>query len=196
MLKIVVINRQQLCKQKSTQQLKALIQQKIARIILRGARAYTDIALTTVQLFRRSSLANLTGTRRTDSEHTSGIFRDSLLPFRGIVVLLFLYCDSANKEGSTESADFQRVFWSERRDLNSRPPVPQTGALTGLRHAPMAATIVIGHIDRNIPPRINGETKIAIGAVAIILTRPGSDCGGFWIWVVRATTSASYSPRS
>ncbi len=27
-------------------------------------------------------------------------------------------------------------FWSERRDLNSRPPVPQTGALTGLRYAP------------------------------------------------------------
>src|SRR5256885_3683051 len=27
--------------------------------------------------------------------------------------------------------------WSERRDLNSRPPVPQTGALTRLRHAPM-----------------------------------------------------------
>src|SRR6185437_8460158 len=26
--------------------------------------------------------------------------------------------------------------WSERRDLNSRPPVPQTGALTRLRHAP------------------------------------------------------------
>src|SRR5258706_7840589 len=27
-------------------------------------------------------------------------------------------------------------YWSERRDLNSRPPVPQTGALTRLRHAP------------------------------------------------------------
>src|SRR3954452_3840158 len=27
--------------------------------------------------------------------------------------------------------------WSERRDLNSRPPVPQTGALTRLRHAPI-----------------------------------------------------------
>jgi hypothetical protein len=27
--------------------------------------------------------------------------------------------------------------WSERRDLNSRPPVPQTGALTGLRYAPL-----------------------------------------------------------
>ena len=26
--------------------------------------------------------------------------------------------------------------WSGRRDLNSRPPVPQTGALTRLRHAP------------------------------------------------------------
>ena len=30
----------------------------------------------------------------------------------------------------------QEVIWSERRDLNSGPPVPQTGALTGLRYAP------------------------------------------------------------
>ena len=35
-VKIVVINRQELCDLKSTVQLKALIQQKIARIILRG----------------------------------------------------------------------------------------------------------------------------------------------------------------
>jgi hypothetical protein len=28
------------------------------------------------------------------------------------------------------------ILWSERRDLNPRPPVPQTGALTGLRYAP------------------------------------------------------------
>ena len=28
--------------------------------------------------------------------------------------------------------------WSERRDSNSGPPVPQTGALTGLRYAPKA----------------------------------------------------------
>src|SRR5262245_22172980 len=27
-------------------------------------------------------------------------------------------------------------YWSERGDLNSRPPVPQTGALTRLRYAP------------------------------------------------------------
>ena len=34
-------------------------------------------------------------------------------------------------------------FWSERRDLNSGPPVPQTGALTGLRYAPsQTATIM------------------------------------------------------
>ena len=26
--------------------------------------------------------------------------------------------------------------WSEREDLNLRPPVPQTGALTRLRYAP------------------------------------------------------------
>jgi hypothetical protein len=28
------------------------------------------------------------------------------------------------------------IYWSERGDLNSRPPVPQTGALTRLRYAP------------------------------------------------------------
>jgi hypothetical protein len=32
--------------------------------------------------------------------------------------------------------DFVEEGWSERRDLNSGPPVPQTGALTGLRYAP------------------------------------------------------------
>lgn len=31
--------------------------------------------------------------------------------------------------------------WSEWRDSNPRPLVPQTSALTGLRHAPTAATI-------------------------------------------------------
>ena len=36
------------------------------------------------------------------------------------------------------------IFWSGRRDLNSRPPVPQTGALTGLRHAPTGTARTIG----------------------------------------------------
>jgi hypothetical protein len=35
--------------------------------------------------------------------------------------------------------DLLWFFWSERRDLNSGPPVPQTGALTGLRYAPNGA---------------------------------------------------------
>jgi hypothetical protein len=33
---------------------------------------------------------------------------------------------------------FPLLLWSGRLDLNQRPPVPQTGALTRLRHAPMA----------------------------------------------------------
>src|SRR4029077_19747560 len=35
-----------------------------------------------------------------------------------------------------KSIQKQWLGWSERRDLNSGPPVPQTGALTGLRYAP------------------------------------------------------------
>ena len=33
-------------------------------------------------------------------------------------------------------------YWSERRDLNSRPPVPQTGALTRLRYAPIPGALL------------------------------------------------------
>src|SRR4029079_9939043 len=35
-------------------------------------------------------------------------------------------------------------YWSERRDSNSRPPVPQTGALTGLRYAPTRQRVRCG----------------------------------------------------
>ena len=45
---------------------------------------------------------------------------------------------------------FQSLSWSERRDLNSGPPVPQTGALTGLRYAPTDAEIInFTRISRN-----------------------------------------------
>jgi hypothetical protein len=40
------------------------------------------------------------------------------------------------KPGKPRSARSTLIYWSERRDLNSGPPVPQTGALTGLRYAP------------------------------------------------------------
>ena len=37
-----------------------------------------------------------------------------------------------------QKAPYYRGFcWSEREDLNLRPLVSQTSALTGLRHAPM-----------------------------------------------------------
>src|SRR5438105_7539984 len=42
--------------------------------------------------------------------------------------------------------------WSERRDSNSGPPVPQTGALTGLRYAPMKGRTIVSPF-----PRCNGE---------------------------------------
>ena len=40
-------------------------------------------------------------------------------------------------EAALEVIDFAFEKWSERRDSNPRPLVPQTSALTGLRHAPM-----------------------------------------------------------
>lgn len=50
------------------------------------------------------------------------------------------YRDKAAKSG-TSSYERGRpkcwVNWSEREDLNLRPLVSQTSALTGLRHAPM-----------------------------------------------------------
>ena len=39
---------------------------------------------------------------------------------------------------------FFGAVWSGRRDLNSRPLVPQTSALTGLRHAPTGTARTIG----------------------------------------------------
>src|SRR5271157_4176410 len=41
--------------------------------------------------------------------------------------------------------DFLRCYrckWSEREDLNLRPSVPQTDALTGLRYAPLSGTLM------------------------------------------------------
>src|SRR5215471_2085060 len=49
-----------------------------------------------------------------------------------------------------EVRDLMGLCWSERRDLNSGPPVPQTGALTGLRYAPTDAEIIsFTRISRN-----------------------------------------------
>ena len=37
---------------------------------------------------------------------------------------------------------YYRGKWSEREDLNLRPSVPQTDALTGLRYAPLSGTLM------------------------------------------------------
>ena len=41
------------------------------------------------------------------------------------------------RKRQNRSEEKQGVRWSEREDLNLRPLVSQTSALTGLRHAPM-----------------------------------------------------------
>src|SRR5215212_8765916 len=60
--------------------------------------------------------------------------------------------------------DHPRTFWSERRDLNSRPLVPQTSALTGLRYAPMRCFLGSPVDGRNPLRCAKGEQKGAKGA--------------------------------
>src|SRR5215211_7744945 len=46
------------------------------------------------------------------------------------------FCVLVGAVGVRKYVGISARYWSERRDLNSGPPVPQTGALTGLRYAP------------------------------------------------------------
>jgi hypothetical protein len=58
--------------------------------------------------------------------------------FRWIQVVLLGFCSLAIPAAKIRKAPYYRGFyWSEREDLNLRPLVSQTSALTGLRHAPM-----------------------------------------------------------
>ena len=52
-----------------------------------------------------------------------------LSPFRSSIEILL-------PKPTSKKVPIYGASWSERRDLNSGPPVPQTGALTGLRYAP------------------------------------------------------------
>ena len=56
-------------------------------------------------------------------------------PFSGLVRWASVRVGPTERRRLKDEAK-QGVCWSERRDSNSRPPVPQTGALTGLRYAP------------------------------------------------------------
>ena len=61
----------------------------------------------------------------------------------------------------------QAENWSERGDLNSRPPVPQTGALTELRYAPTLETnhlpLVRASTNRELPPNCHPRCRIKAG---------------------------------
>ena len=66
------------------------------------------------------------------------------------------------------------ISWSERRDLNSGPPVPQTGALTGLRHAPppyqRTSTLMSRGLQGPAPAKeARGSVDVSL---AVRLTRP------------------------
>ena len=97
-----------------------------------------------------SSRRPLAANGRRTPEKFSDSFGDSafrFVPFRSVS---FRYCARLAKRRRATCADVAGVFWSERRDLNSGPPVPQTGALTGLRYAPTdAESISLTRISRN-----------------------------------------------
>ena len=58
--------------------------------------------------------------------------------FRWFPVALLGFCSFRYPNQKMQKAPYYRgFFWSEREDLNLRPLVSQTSALTGLRHAPM-----------------------------------------------------------
>ena len=85
----------------------------------------------------------------------------------GLVWFCFHIASKVDARGSTSFLPFQisaniRISWSERRDLNSGPPVPQTGALTGLRYAPkIGGTIGAGPLTRNIrSPFANSQHRV------------------------------------
>ncbi len=68
--------------------------------------------------------------------NTASRRRQCALAIAQIVNGRILQCSPGARSG--------RFNWSERRDLNSRPPVPQTGALTRLRYAPSQSGTLAG----------------------------------------------------
>ena len=62
----------------------------------------------------------------------------------------FLFCAPGPSPNSLKG-------WSERGDLNSRPPVPQTGALTELRYAPTLESKAYQHQANKHKPGIVTE---------------------------------------
>jgi hypothetical protein len=76
--------------------------------------------------------------RRVNRAGSAGTFRGLLPPYPSnlgyFVPISLLWLRSLKMQ---KALHLQGFYWSEREDLNLRPLVSQTSALTGLRHAPM-----------------------------------------------------------
>ena len=59
---------------------------------------------------------------------------------------------NAPESGPPEIRSYLRFFLSGWGDLNSRPSVPQTDALTKLRHSPLWSGHSTGGLPRQAPP--------------------------------------------
>jgi hypothetical protein len=105
-----------------------------------------DAIISVPDNFHHYSAMNVVGTSSINFGDFSGLsapfldFRRRFVPSHPVEP-----CNLASRK-----APFSRAIWSERRDSNSRPPVPQTGALTGLRYAPNGADYSEG-LDRLQP---------------------------------------------
>jgi hypothetical protein len=67
------------------------------------------------------------------------VFRVVSASFKVVCVVLFGFLSDRKEHRFKQKCRFSLAFWwSERWDFNPRPPIPQTGALTGLRYAPKA----------------------------------------------------------
>ena len=56
------------------------------------------------------------------------------------------------ESGPPEMRSYLRFYWSGCRDLNSGPSVPQTDALTKLRHSPLWSGHSTVGLPRQAPP--------------------------------------------
>ena len=72
------------------------------------------------------------------SENSPAVTPVVSVAFRWFRELLLGVCSFGRRSRkSKKPLRFRGFSWSEREDLNLRPLVSQTSALTGLRHAPM-----------------------------------------------------------
>ena len=81
----------------------------------------------------------LTGTQCEQTEHGGDFGGDFLSEYPCICPFpLPFRCCGTETSKMQKAPHYRGFFWSEREDLNLRPLVSQTSALTGLRHAPNA----------------------------------------------------------